>query len=80
MGNAQPLVVVFCLSSSFLGATLRQYGFMLRGLRQLERYVDLSPALNFAVQSCSIAAYCHTFAGCSLRWMEWCANGMDGLQ
>jgi deoxyribodipyrimidine photo-lyase len=27
-------VVVFSLSPSFLGATLRQYGFMLRGLKQ----------------------------------------------
>jgi len=30
-----PLVVVFCLSSSFPGATLRQYGFMLRGLEKV---------------------------------------------
>ncbi|MBK9249579.1 MAG: deoxyribodipyrimidine photo-lyase [Ignavibacteria bacterium] len=32
-----PLVVVFCLSSGFLSATLRQYGFMLRGLEEVER-------------------------------------------
>jgi deoxyribodipyrimidine photo-lyase len=31
-----PLVVVFCLVNRFLGATERQYGFMLRGLRELE--------------------------------------------
>lgn len=30
-----PLAVVFTLSDTFLGATLRQYGFMLRGLEQL---------------------------------------------
>jgi deoxyribodipyrimidine photo-lyase len=30
----RPLVVVFALSSLFLGATLRQYGFMLRGLEE----------------------------------------------
>jgi deoxyribodipyrimidine photo-lyase len=30
-----PLCVVFTLSDSFLGATLRQYGFMLRGLAQV---------------------------------------------
>ena len=32
-----PLAVVFCLASSFLGATLRQYGFMLRGLEETAR-------------------------------------------
>ena len=31
-----PLIVVFCLLPRFLGATLRQYGFMLRGLQELE--------------------------------------------
>ncbi|HNX90901.1 MAG TPA: deoxyribodipyrimidine photo-lyase [Candidatus Omnitrophota bacterium] len=32
-----PLVVVFCLVKNFLGATIRQYGFMLKGLEELER-------------------------------------------
>jgi deoxyribodipyrimidine photo-lyase len=31
-----PLVVVFCLVPHFLEATIRQYGFMLRGLKELE--------------------------------------------
>lgn len=31
----QPLVVVFCLQSSFLGATLRQFNFMLYGLQEV---------------------------------------------
>ena len=31
-----PLIVVFCLNSNFLGATERQFGFMLNGLRQTE--------------------------------------------
>ena len=31
-----PLAVVFCLAPEFLGAALRQYGFMLRGLEALE--------------------------------------------
>ena len=31
-----PLAVVFCLVPTFLGATARQYGFMLRGLSQTE--------------------------------------------
>jgi len=30
------LVVVFCLAPNFLGATIRQYGFMLKGLVQVE--------------------------------------------
>ncbi|MBN1471544.1 MAG: deoxyribodipyrimidine photo-lyase [Syntrophaceae bacterium] len=29
-----PVIVLFCLVPSFLGATLRQYGFMLRGLKE----------------------------------------------
>ncbi|MFZ4522810.1 MAG: deoxyribodipyrimidine photo-lyase [Bacteroidales bacterium] len=33
----QPLVVVFCLVPCFLGATIRQYGFLLKGLTLLER-------------------------------------------
>ncbi len=32
----RPLVVVFCLTPEFLGATLRQYEFMLKGLEQVE--------------------------------------------
>lgn len=35
-GDKVPLVVVFCLIPSFLGATLRQYDFMLRGLEEVE--------------------------------------------
>ncbi len=32
----RPLVVLFALSPGFLGATLRQYDFMLRGLKEVE--------------------------------------------
>lgn len=32
-----PLAVVFCLVPDFLGATMRQYGFMLKGLREVEK-------------------------------------------
>ncbi len=32
-----PIAVVFCLSPSFLDATVRQYGFMLRGLEETAR-------------------------------------------
>jgi len=31
-----PLTVVFCLVPDFLGATMRQYGFMLKGLHEVE--------------------------------------------
>jgi deoxyribodipyrimidine photo-lyase len=31
-----PLLVVFCLAPSFLGATRRQYAFLLRGLQEVE--------------------------------------------
>ncbi|NLF40891.1 deoxyribodipyrimidine photo-lyase [bacterium] len=33
----QPLHVVFCLVPSFIGATIRHYGFMLKGLAEVER-------------------------------------------
>ncbi len=32
-----PLAVIFCLVPDFLGASIRQYGFMLKGLRQVEK-------------------------------------------
>ena len=32
----EPLIAAFCLVPEFLGATIRQYGFMLRGLEELE--------------------------------------------
>lgn len=34
-GSTRPLAVVFTLAPGFLGATIRQYGFMLRGLQQV---------------------------------------------
>jgi deoxyribodipyrimidine photo-lyase len=34
------LAVVFCLVPKFLNATLRQFGFMLRGLEQVEKSLD----------------------------------------
>jgi deoxyribodipyrimidine photo-lyase len=40
MARDRPLVVAFCLAPSFLGAAVRQYMFMLRGLR------ETSEALN----------------------------------
>lgn len=33
----EPLIVVFCLVPRFLDATIRQYAFMLRGLREVEK-------------------------------------------
>lgn len=35
--NKSPLIVIFCLNPSFLGATLRQYDFMLGGLKEVEK-------------------------------------------
>jgi len=34
--RAVPLAVVFCLAPSFLGATMRQYGFLLKGLAEVD--------------------------------------------
>jgi deoxyribodipyrimidine photo-lyase len=36
----QPLAVVFCLVPQFLDAAIRQYSFMLRGLRQVETALE----------------------------------------
>lgn len=36
-GDRHPLVVAFCLAPTFLGATLRQYDFMLSGLEEVEK-------------------------------------------
>ena len=33
----QPMAVVFCLVPKFLGATMRQYGFMLKGLQEVSQ-------------------------------------------
>ncbi len=35
-----PLIVIFCLVPQFLGATIRQYGFMLHGLREVEKDLE----------------------------------------
>jgi deoxyribodipyrimidine photo-lyase len=37
LARQSSLAVVFCLAPSFLGATLRQYAFMLSGLQEVER-------------------------------------------
>ncbi len=34
--NKKPLIVVFCLVTEFLSATIRQYGFMINGLQEIE--------------------------------------------
>ncbi len=39
IGRRAPLVAAFCLAPEFLGAALRQYDFMLRGLMELEAYL-----------------------------------------
>jgi len=36
----RPLVVVFCLVPRFLGATIRQYGFMLKGLQEVSQVLQ----------------------------------------
>jgi deoxyribodipyrimidine photo-lyase len=35
--HKKPLVVAFCLVPGFLNATIRQYGFMIKGLREIEK-------------------------------------------
>jgi deoxyribodipyrimidine photo-lyase len=40
LSEGRPLGVVFCLAPAFLGATRRQYGFMLKGLRDVARDLE----------------------------------------
>lgn len=35
-----PLAIVFCLVPQFLGATIRQYGFMIRGLQEINQILQ----------------------------------------
>ncbi len=40
LDRKRPLLVVFCLAPSFLGAAIRQYGFMLRGLKEVQKDLE----------------------------------------
>jgi deoxyribodipyrimidine photo-lyase len=40
LDSRRPLAVVFCLLPNFLGATMRHYGFMLKGLQEVERNLN----------------------------------------
>jgi deoxyribodipyrimidine photo-lyase len=50
LGLGQPLAVVFCLAPAFLGATRRQYAFMLKGLREVAGDLALLNIPFFLVQ------------------------------
>ena len=43
-----PLAVIFCLVPQFLNATLRQFGFMLKGLAQVEKSLTDLKSLFFS--------------------------------
>ncbi len=45
----KPLVVLFCLVPSFLEATLRQYGFMLKGLEKVEETLQNKKNIPFVL-------------------------------
>lgn len=45
-----PLGVVFCLTPDFLGATIRQHGFMLKGLADVERNLKEQGISFFLIQ------------------------------
>ncbi len=58
----QPLAVVFCLVPEFLGATRRQYGFMLQGLMELEsrlRELNIGFFLLLGEPPEQITRFCH---------------------
>ncbi|HOW43390.1 MAG TPA: deoxyribodipyrimidine photo-lyase [Candidatus Omnitrophota bacterium] len=46
----QPLAVVFCLAPEFLGATLRHYDFMLKGLQETADELDAKHIAFFLLQ------------------------------
>ena len=48
MEHQRPLGIIFCLSPTFLGATIRQYGFMLRGLKLMQSEAVIVIFINFA--------------------------------
>ena len=53
MKRSVPLMVCFCLVPKFLDATIRQFGFMLKGLREVEQ-------VRTIIQSPS-SVDCHSF-------------------
>lgn len=59
--NRQPVVAVFCLAASFLGATARHYDFMLAGLKELESdlaKLDIRLLIVFGEASVEIPKLC----------------------
>lgn len=50
LSQRAPLVVVFCLVPEFLGATIRQYDFMLKGLQEVEERL-LEKQISFFLRS-----------------------------
>ncbi len=61
----QPLVVVFALADSFLGAGLRQYGFMLRGLELVAQRLEKLNITFFLLRGDPPQEICRFTAGCS---------------
>lgn len=59
--SQSPLVVLFCLSPHFLGATARQYGFMLKGLQEVEKKLvelGIGFALEFGEPALQVLRFC----------------------
>ena len=44
-----PLMVCFCLVPKFLEATIRQYGFMLKGLQEVEQVIIINSTSKVTV-------------------------------
>lgn len=87
----QPLIVVFNLVSKFMGATIRQYDFMLRGLEEAERTLaqygipmilatgEASRVLPVLIRRLGISALVVDFSSLRepRRWREEVANSID---
>jgi deoxyribodipyrimidine photo-lyase len=86
-----PLAVVFALKEEFLGAAMRQYGFMLRGLEEVERTLrdkeipfvllqgDPGEAVPDFVREHSASALVTDFSPLATKraWMEKAEVGLD---
>lgn len=86
-----PLAVVFALKEEFLGAAMRQYGFMLRGLEEVERTLrdkeipfvllqgDPGETVPDFVREHSASALVTDFSPLATKrsWMEKAEEGLD---
>ena len=55
--HCRPLMVCFCLVPKFLEATIRQYGFMLKGLQEVEQVHNILITTSKFNTMCNITVF-----------------------